>query len=277
LYEASGKGLKAAAAFSVAAKLIKDKEEVQNLLWTAAQHYDKGKKWGKSYTTLLRFTKRFPKHPDVPEALFKMAQARQNEGKVREARKLYQKVVKQAPGTLFAARALFQEGEQVFRQLKAIRLKIPLSKSLKKKTKAFKAVINLYTKAAETRILEVVTVSAYRLGEVFEHFKSSLLNAERPKNLNAEQLEEYMFQLEEQAYPFEDKAVVAYKSNVHRAQQTVGLYNEWVKKSYDRLADLRPAFFRREERTERIVSSIDPRVFSNTAGRDILAKMRKDD
>ncbi len=276
-YESLGKELKAAAAFSVAARLIKDKEEVQNLLWTAAQHYEKGRKWNKSYATFSRFIKRFPKHRDAPEALFRMAQARQNTGKLKEARKLYKRIIKQAPGTLFAARALFQEGEASYRRFKAIKLKIPLSKSLKKKTRAFKVVINLYTKAVETGELEVVTVSAYRLGEVFEHFAASLLNAERPKNLNEEQLEEYMFQLEEKAYPFEEKAISAYKSNVQRTQQTAGFYNEWVKKSYDRLAELRPAFYRREERAEQIVSNIDPRVFSNRAGKETLARVMKGD
>jgi len=276
-YEALGKGLKAAAAFSVAARLIKDKEEVQNLLWTAAEHYEKGEKWNKGYAIFSRFVKRFPKHRDVPEALYNMAQARQKTGKIREAGKLYRRVVKQAPGTLFAARALFQEGEASFKRFKAIRVKIPLAKSLKKKTRAFKAVINLYTKAVETRELEIVTVSAYRLGEVFEHFAASLLNAERPKNLDEEQLEEYMFQLEEKAYPFEEKAISAYKSNVQRVQQTAGLYNEWAKKSYDRLAELRPAFFRRKERSEQIVSNIDPRVFSNKSGHETHARVVQED
>ncbi|MFQ5579466.1 MAG: tol-pal system YbgF family protein [Nitrospiria bacterium] len=276
-YEALGKGLKAAAAFSVAARLIKDKEEARNLLWTAAQHYEKGNKWNKSYATFSRFIQRFPKHRDVPEALYHMAQARHHAGRFKEASKLYRRLVKQAPGTFFAAKALFQEGEESFKRFKAIRIKMPLAKSLKKKTRAFKAVVNLYTKAVETRELEVVTVSAYRLGEVFEHFAASLLNAERPKNLNEEQLEEYMFQLEEKAYPFEEKAITAYKSNVHRTQQTAGLYNEWVRKSYDRLAELRPAFYRRKERTEQIVSNIDPRVFSSKVGQETLARVIKGD
>jgi len=276
-YEALGEDLKAAAAFSEAARRMKDNEEVRNLLWTAAEHYEKGTLWNKSYAAFSRFIKRFPKHQDVPEALFRMAEARRKVGRLQEAGAFYKRVVKQDPGTLFAARALFQEGEASFKHFKAIRIKIPLTKSLKKKTRAFKAVINFYTKAVETREMEVVTVSAYRLGEVFEHFAASLLNAERPKNLNDAQLEEYMFQLEEKAYPFEEKAVTAYKSNVHRTQQTAGPYNEWVRKSYDRLADLRPVFYRRKEHTEQIVSNVDPRVFFLSSGQETLARVMRED
>jgi hypothetical protein len=92
---------------------------------------------------------------------------------------------------------------------------------------------------------------------VFEHFKTALLEAELPKKLTPEQVEEYKFQLEEKAFPFEEKAIQAYASNVQRASTQPGSYNEWVKKSYDRLAELRPALYKRPERTERVTSDID--------------------
>jgi hypothetical protein len=44
---------------------------------------------------------------------------------------------------------------------------------------------------------------------------------------------------------------------VQRASSQPGAYNEWVKKSYNRLAELRPALYKRPERTERITSNID--------------------
>jgi hypothetical protein len=97
---------------------------------------------------------------------------------------------------------------------------------------------------------------------VFEHFKTALLDAELPKKLTKEQAEEYRFQLEEKAFPFEEKAIQAYSSNVQRAQSQPSLYSEWVRKSYDRLAELRPSLYKRPERAERITSNIDPQNLS---------------
>lgn len=274
LYEQQGKPLQAAAVFVDAAKMTKDDLQAQKLLWSAGLHYEKAENWKEIVNTFLRFIRRFSKHPDAPEALFKMAQARKNQGREKAAAKLYQAVIDRGPLTVFAAKARFQQAENSFKSFKAIRLKEPLDKNFKKKTQALKTVVDLYTKSVESRHIDVVTFSAFRLGEVFEHFKSALLNAELPNNLNDEQLEEYRFQLEEKAYPFEEKAITAYESNVHRVQQTNGLFTEWVKKSYDRLSDLRPARYRRKERTERIVSNINVGVLTAEEHRETVAKRK---
>lgn len=240
---------------------MKDEDQARKLLWNAALHYENEVQWEKAIDAFSSFVQRFPAHADAPEALFKMAAAREQQGKGALALKLYQAVIEKAPQGLFAAKARFEQAEHAFSGFKAIPLNVPLAKSFKKKTSALKEVVDLYTKAIQSGHVTVVSVAAFRLGEVFEHFKSALLNAERPKELNKEQMEEYLFQLEEKAYPFEEKAVKAYESNVRRVQQSTGLYDEWVKKSYDRLASLRPSFYRREERTERVVSQIDSLSF----------------
>ncbi|NOY85255.1 MAG: tetratricopeptide repeat protein [Nitrospirae bacterium] len=266
LYEQLGERLQAAAVFAVAAKTTKDEAQAQKLLWNAAGYYEDEESWAKVIATFLSFIQRFPRHGDTPEALFKMAHAREKQGRQKAANKLYQSVIDRGPKTFFAAKARFKQAEHVFIVFKAIRLKAPFAKNLKKKTQALKNVVDLYSKAVQTGHVEVVTVSAFRLGEVFEHFQSAILEAERPKNLNAEQLEEYAFQLEEKAYPFEEKAIKAYESNVHRARQSIGLYNKWVKKSFERLATLRPSRYRRKERAERLVANLDavvlPHMFS---------------
>jgi tetratricopeptide (TPR) repeat protein len=257
IYEQSGQWLQAAEAFEAAAKMPQHQAQAPQILWTAGLDYEKATQWDKSYAVFAQFTERFPKHADAPEGLWKMAMTRQRQGKPKEALTLFAKVEQQAPGTLFAAQAVFQKAEESFRSLKKIALKEPFKKNLKNKTQTLDKTITLYTRAAESRYSEVVATSAYRLGEVFEHFKTALLEAELPKKLTPEQVEEYKFQLEEKAFPFEEKAIQAYASNVQRASSQPGAYNEWVKKSYDRLAELRPALYKRPERAERLTSDID--------------------
>ncbi|MFZ5876347.1 MAG: tetratricopeptide repeat protein [Nitrospirota bacterium] len=257
LYEQGEQWGEAAEAFEIAAKLPQHRAQAPQILWTAGVDYEKAAQWDKSYAVFAQFTERFPAHADAPEGLWKMAMIRQRQGKTTEALKLFAQVEQRAPGTLFAAQAVFQQAEDSFRSLTKIALKEPFTKNLKNKTQALDKTITLYTRAAESRYQEVVATSAYRLGEVFEHFKTALLEAELPKKLTPEQVEEYKFQLEEKAFPFEEKAIQAYASNVQRASSQPGAYNEWVKKSYDRLAELRPALYKRPERTERLSSDID--------------------
>ena len=79
--------------------------------------------------------------------------------------------------------------------------------------------------------------------------------SERPKGLNDEELEQYDILLEEQAFPFEEQAIDILLSNAERTQN--GIYDEWIRKSFARLADLVPARFAKSERSERLVATID--------------------
>jgi TolA-binding protein len=257
LYEQGEQWSQAAEALEAAAKLPQHRAQAPQILWSAGINYEKASQWDKSYAVFAQFTDRFPQHADAPEGLWKMAMIRQRQGKTKEALILFTRVEQEAPGTPFAAQAVLYQADESFRSLKKIALKEPFKKNLKSKTQALDKTITLYTRAAESRYQEVVATSAYRLGEVFEHFKTALLEAEVPKKLTPEQAEEYKFQLEEKAFPFEEKAIQAYASNVQRVSNQPGVYNEWVKKSYDRLAELRPALYKRPERTERLTSDID--------------------
>ena len=115
-------------------------------------------------------------------------------------------------------------------------------------------VIEAYTNSADYGVAEVTTAATFRLGEVYEKFSADLLVSERPANLDAAALEQYELLLEEQVYPFEEKAIDLYKANTDRAPD--GVYDEWVQKSFDRLATLMPARYSKVERGEDVVTSL---------------------
>ena len=87
------------------------------------------------------------------------------------------------------------------------RLTTPLKKSLALKKKLMKSAIDAYTRAARYQIETVTTEATFQLAEIYREFASALLKSERPKQLNTEELEEYNYLLEDQAYPFEEKAI----------------------------------------------------------------------
>jgi TolA-binding protein len=153
-----------------------------------------------------------------------------------------------------AATASLELAEPVLRRFMVVKLNQPLAESLKLKRSLMEDVIKVYTDAADYGVAEVTTAATYRLGEVYEQFSSDLLDSERPANLDEAAMEQYELLLEEQMYPFEEKAIDLYKANANRAPD--GVYDEWVKRSFDRLAGLMPARYAKSERTEDVVTSL---------------------
>ena len=74
------------------------------------------------------------------------------------------------------------------------------------------------------------------------------MKSQRPGSLNEEELEQYDILLEEQAYPFEEKAIEIHSANAKRTSD--GVYDEWVKKSIAALSVLQPIRYAKNERID---------------------------
>jgi tetratricopeptide (TPR) repeat protein len=257
IHEAGKEPVAAADAYLRAIDRVREEELKPQLLWSAATHYEEAGRLDQSVAAYQRFAERYPDHPDAVEAQFKMASIRKGQGRQGEALALYARVEKSAPATYFGAKSRFELAEASFREFDGIRLVAPLDKNFKKKSESLNKTIDLYVKSMESGFSDVVTASTFRVGEAYEHFKDALLASEIPKELNTDQREEYSYQLEEKAFPFEEKAVEAYENNVSRVRAAQNAYDDWIRKTYQKLADLRPALYRRPEREERVISDLD--------------------
>ena len=153
-----------------------------------------------------------------------------------------------------AAKASLELAEPVLRRFTVVKLDQPLAESMKLKRELMEEVIEVYTDAADYGVAEVTTAATFQLGKVYEQFSQDLLESERPADLDAAALEQYELLLEEQVFPFEEKAIDLYKANADRAPD--GVYDEWVKKSFERLAGLMPARYAKRERSEDVVTSL---------------------
>ncbi len=153
-----------------------------------------------------------------------------------------------------AAKASLELADPVRRRFEVVRLSQPLANSLKLKKGLMEDVIVAYTGAAEYGVAEVTTAATFRLGEVYERFSSDLMESDRPVNLEADALEQYDILLEEQAFPFEEKAIDLYTANTRRAPD--GVYDEWVQVSFERLARLMPARYAKMERSEDVITAL---------------------
>jgi tetratricopeptide (TPR) repeat protein len=70
------------------------------------------------------------------------------------------------------------------------------------------------------------------------------------------ELEQYNVLLEEQAFPFEEKATEMHALNARRAAS--GVYDQWVKSSFDALRDLQPVRYGKFERSDAVSASSTP-------------------
>jgi tetratricopeptide (TPR) repeat protein len=122
----------------------------------------------------------------------------------------------------------------------------PLQKSLKTKKAKLEEVLRAYATATEYGVAEVTTAATFHSAGVYAEFGRALMNSQRPKKLSKVEREQYDVMLEEQAFPFEEKALQLHEVNAKRAAS--GVYDEWVKKSFDELARMRPVRYAKPER-----------------------------
>jgi len=130
----------------------------------------------------------------------------------------------------------------------------PLADSIKLKKSLMEDVLQVYGAAAEYGVAEVTTAATFRLGEVYQQFSKDLMDSERPRNLDEAAMEQYVLLLEEQTFPFEEKAIELYQANATRAAE--GVYDEWVQQSFAALAGLMPARYAKTERSENVVTAL---------------------
>ena len=153
-----------------------------------------------------------------------------------------------------AAKATLTLAIPVREEFRRIKLAAPLKKSLAEKRKAMEAALKAYEQAADYQVADVTTAATFESAELYRQLGKDLMSSERPKNLSKDELEQYNVLLEEQAFPFEEKAIKLHEVNAARAKD--GTYDEWVQKSYAALAQLNPGRYGKVEIGEQLVESI---------------------
>lgn len=156
-----------------------------------------------------------------------------------------------------AAKARLHIAEESYSRYQKVRIEPPLDRTTVAKRTLLQEVIGNFVAAGKYNIAEVSTASNYYIGLALEGFKDSILNSPRPDGLTAKELEEYELLLQEKAYPIEEKALKAYRVNVDRAV-ALQIFDPWIEKSYQRLAELAPWAFERAEKISYPLTIVPP-------------------
>lgn len=132
-------------------------------------------------------------------------------------------------------------------KFESAKLTLPLKKSLKKKSALLKTVVDQLQQIPKYGVAQYTTEATFKLAEVYRTLANDLMESERPTSLDELQLEQYDILLEEQAYPFEEKAITVHEINISRTKD--GIYDNWVKESYRILGTIVPARYFRGEKS----------------------------
>ena len=264
-YVEAGRPGPAAAEFArIATGAGGDPEVQREALAQAATLYEKAGDVPNTVASWESYVRRYPS-PFEPamEAREKLAELAQQQGSAARRAALLEDLVKaeRAGGTartnrsrFLAARASLELAAPTREAFNAIRLTLPLKRSLEAKRNAMQAALKAFGAADEYAVAEVSTAATFEMAELYRRLGADLMKSERPTSLAGEELEQYDLLLEEQAYPFEEKAIEIHLVNSSRARE--GVYDASVRASFAALAQLKPARFAKREEGEEL--SWDP-------------------
>lgn len=147
-----------------------------------------------------------------------------------------------------AAEASLQLALEEVQKAARLPLKLPLKQSLPPKKAAMERAIAALSDAAAYGVAGVTTAATYELGTLYQGLSKALLQSDRPRNLSKLEREQYDLLLEEQAFPFEEKAIQWHEANLQRVAQ--GVYTEWIGRSLEALAQMVPGRYARREQAD---------------------------
>ncbi len=266
-YLEGGRGREAAVELErVAANQAEDPEVRRASLWQAAELHAGAADVAAARRVYAEYVTRFPAPFELAvEARHELAELAAKASDATDRKRWLEQLIAAdaAAGATRTDRSRFLAAEaslELVRPLdeaaRAVRLAAPLERSLLAKKKALEAALTGYGRAADYGIASVTTQCGHAVAELYRHFGQALMESDRPAGLSADELEQYDLLLEEQAFPFEEKAIGIHEKNARLAAD--GVFDEWVQRSFAALAQMKPGRYARKE------SSAGPDVSATT-------------
>jgi TolA-binding protein len=263
-YANSDRPLPAAALFERLSQQDGDTTYQRQSLWRAAELRRDAGRQAEAVATFERYAQRFPQPLDLAlEARQFAADGYAALGDPERQRRLLTAIVAtidqagrdaDARGRFLAAQAALHlaKGEQ--QAFDAIALKLPLKRALGRKKQAMEKALAAYDKAAAYAVAQVTTAATFQVAALYRGMGRALLASERPAGLSPLEREQYDILLEEEALPFEEKAIGIHEANLTRIRD--GHFDAWVGRSLAALRELMPGRYDKSERVEGWVDAL---------------------
>lgn len=265
VYKESGKNVLAAKEFERIFSESKDDAVKRESLLTAADLYEKASDTDNALKIYKKFVKYYPKPVEFAlETYYKIAMVYKTRSDMKQYHSVLQHIIKTDKNAgsertdrtrYLAAQSSLVLIEPRFEAFNELKLTAPFKKSLKKKKKAMSDLVNTFNRLVDYKVPDVTAASTFYIAEIYFNFNRSLMQSERPKNLNEIELEQYNLMIEETAFPFEEKAIGVHEKNIELL--AIGVYSKWIEKSIGKLAVLLPARYAKPEQSIAYIENID--------------------
>lgn len=239
----------------------KDVSIRQEAAWQAAEMYEKANDFNGAARLYESYVQLFPSPLEQAiEARLKLSGIHNKNNNVKIRDYWLQEIVKadrlgggeRTDRTrLMAAKVIFSMAEPAHKAFTDVRLVEPLQKSLVLKKEKMELALQAYNLAAESGVAEIATAATYQSAKIYSDFGRALMDSQRPEGLTQDELDQYNLLLEEQVFPFEEKAIQIHELNAQRTLK--GIYDDSVRLSFTELGRLLPGRYGKFEKSEGFV------------------------
>jgi TolA-binding protein len=242
-----------------------DPEQRREALLLAGELYEESQRVDPALAVYLRYVERFPEPLELSvETRFKIATLYRNKdheaayhGELRRIVEIDGRAGDARSDRIryLGAQSALVLTEALYHRFDEIELVQPFEKSLQKKQRRMDEALEGFTRLVDYEVGDVTAAATYYMAEVYFDFSQALLESERPGDLSPADLQDYEMVLEEEAFPFEERAIDVHEKNLEL--MSAGVYNRWIEKSLGRLAVLMPGRYAKFEASSGLIASID--------------------
>jgi tetratricopeptide (TPR) repeat protein len=147
-----------------------------------------------------------------------------------------------------ASKAALVLAERTYERFADLQLTQPFEESLSEKQNRMDVATAAFEALVSYEVADVTSAATYYIARIYLDFSVALLESERPAGLSEAEKVDYEMVLEEEAFPFEERAIEIHEENFELL--AAGTYNEWVQQSLDELAALMPGRYAKNETSE---------------------------
>src|SRR5213594_4280432 len=268
-YRESGQLSRAAEEYERLASQSEDEALRRESLLVAGDLYQQSNASDRALDAYRRYVEEFPRPVEAAlEARFKIAEIHKAANDMPLYRQELAEIVRidadagpERTGRTrtLAARSSLVLAEQIYQEFVAVKLRQPFETSLQEKKQRMDAAIEAMDSLVGYEIGEVTAAATYYMAETYFDFRRDLAESERPVDLEPADLQEYERSLEDEALPFEEKAIALHEKNLESLH--AGGFNPWIEKSLGKLAELVPGRYAKHEMSDEFLDSIDSYVY----------------
>src|SRR6266704_908967 len=267
-YRQSGQLSRAAGEYDRIASQSEDPALRSEALLDAGDLYSQSNSRDRALDAYNRYVKEFPKPVETAiETRFKIAEMYKAAHDETLYHKQLEEIVRADAGAgtertgrtrTIAARSALVLAEKLYGDFVVVKLRQPFETSLQDKKQRMDATIAALGRLVNYEIAEVTAAATYYMAETYSNFSRSLLESERPADLKPEDLQEFKNNLDEAAFPFEEKAINVHEKNMELLH--AGVFNSWTEKSLSRLTELMPGRYAKHETSSGFLGAINSHV-----------------